>query len=121
MKKIKIAVLYGGISAEHDVSLISGKAVIDNLDKDVFDVIPAKLSKDKKKEIKSLAQKAYRSLDCRGFARVDLFLEKNGKIYLNEINTIPGFTEFSMFPKLMKNSGLSFKDLLTKIIELGLK
>lgn len=84
-------------------------------------IIPAKLSKQKNQEIKLLAEKAYRLLGCQGFARVDLFLEKNGKIYLNEINTIPGFTEISMFPKLMENSGLSFKNLLTKIIELGLK
>lgn len=84
-------------------------------------IIPAQISKQKKQEIKNLAEKAYKALGCKGFARVDLFLEKDGKIYLNEINTIPGFTEFSMFPKLMENSGLSFKNLLTKIIELGLK
>lgn len=84
-------------------------------------IIPAEINKQKKQEIKDLAEKAYKALGCKGFARVDLFLEKNGKIYLNEINTIPGFTEFSMFPKLMENSGLSFKNLLTKIIELGLE
>lgn len=84
-------------------------------------IIPAKISEQKINEIKLLAEKAYRSLGCTGFARVDLFLKNDGKIYLNEINTIPGFTEFSMFPKLMENSGLNFKSLLTKIIELGLK
>ncbi len=85
-------------------------------------IIPARLSKKKISKIQDLAEKAYRALGCRGFARVDFFLIKTeGKIYLNEINTIPGFTKLSMFPKLMEASGLKYKDLLTKIIELALE
>lgn len=84
-------------------------------------IIPAELSKKKTVEIQNLAEKAYRALGCCGFARVDLFLEKpEGKICLNEINTIPGFTKISMFPKLMEQSGISYKELLTRIINLGL-
>ena len=83
-------------------------------------IIPAKLTKKKISEIQNLAKKAYHSLGCRGFARVDFFLRKpEGKVWLNEINTIPGFTEISMYPKLMEASGIGYKDLLTKIINLA--
>jgi len=85
-------------------------------------IIPAILAKEKIKEIQHLAKKAYNALGCRGMARVDFFLEKpEGKVYLNEINTIPGFTKISMFPKLMEISGIKYKNLLTKLIELGLE
>ncbi|AKM82494.1 TPA: D-alanine--D-alanine ligase [Candidatus Berkelbacteria bacterium] len=85
-------------------------------------IIPAEISSVKVTEIRELAEKAYNALECRGFARVDLFMQKpEGKIFLNEINTIPGFTQFSMFPKLMENSGINFERLLNKIIELGLE
>lgn len=82
-------------------------------------IIPANLDKKEIAEIKSLTEKAYKTLGCKGFGRVDLFLKNDGKILLNEINTIPGFTEISMFPKLMVESGISIKELITKIIELG--
>jgi len=85
-------------------------------------IISARLSKNKILEIQDLAEKAYRALGCRGFARVDFFLKRpGGKIYLNEINTIPGFTKISMFPKMMAAAGIPYKELLTKIIELGLE
>jgi len=85
-------------------------------------IIPADLSNKKIKEIQSLAERAYRALGCQGFARIDFFLEKKeGKVYINEINTIPGFTKISMYPKLMEASGISYKDLLTKLIGLALK
>ncbi|MCK5221633.1 MAG: D-alanine--D-alanine ligase, partial [Candidatus Aminicenantes bacterium] len=63
---------------------------------------------------------AYRALFLNGFSRVDFFIEeKTGRIIINEINTIPGFTEISMFPKLWTTEGLSFKSLITEIINLG--
>lgn len=83
--------------------------------------IPARLEKNKIAELKSLAEKSYRALGCCGFSRVDLFLKNDGQILLNEINTLPGFTAISMFPKLMQTSGIEYKDLITKIIELGFK
>ncbi|MBM2820242.1 MAG: ddl, D-alanyl-alanine synthetase D-alanine-D-alanine ligase [Candidatus Berkelbacteria bacterium] len=85
-------------------------------------VYPAIISDGKTKEIQKIAEVAYRVLGCRGFARVDLFMKKDeGKIFLNEINTIPGFTKISMYPKLMEVSGISYKELLTKIINLALE
>jgi D-alanine-D-alanine ligase len=85
-------------------------------------VIPAKLSKEKVQEIKDLAERAYRALGCRGMSRVDFFMEKpEGKIYLNEINTIPGFTKTSMYPKLMEASGIPYKELLTRLVGLAME
>ncbi len=84
--------------------------------------IPAKLPQDIIQEIQSLAVKAFKAIDCSGMARVDFFLqEKSKKIFFSEINTIPGFTEISMYPKLWEVSGLAFPDLLEKLIRLALK
>ncbi|HET9401412.1 MAG TPA: D-alanine--D-alanine ligase family protein [Candidatus Acidoferrales bacterium] len=83
--------------------------------------IPAKLEPAQVKKFKELAVRAFQVLDCAGMARVDFFLDrKNGKIYLNEINTIPGFTSISMYPKLWEASGISYRDLITKLIEFAL-
>jgi len=85
-------------------------------------IIPADISSKKTKEIQNLAEKAYRALGCRGMARVDFFLERpEGKVYINEVNTIPGFTDISMYPKLMEASGIKYKDLLSKLIKLVIK
>ena len=83
--------------------------------------IPADLSLDQKKIIKQVSKLAYQALDCAGFARIDFFVERNsGKIYLNEINTIPGFTEISMYPKLMEEAGVPYTELITRLIELSI-
>ena len=76
------------------------------------------MSKDKQEEIRELAKKIYRALDCKGFARIDMFLTSDGTIYLNEVNTIPGFTIHSRYPAMLKEIGLSFKDIVNKLIEL---
>jgi len=82
--------------------------------------IPAELPVDKEDELREAALTAYRALFLNGFSRVDFFVEeKTGRIIINEINTIPGFTEISMFPKLWTTEGLSFKSLITEIINLG--
>jgi D-alanine-D-alanine ligase len=82
--------------------------------------IPANLPKEIITKIQNLAISAYRAVDCSGMARVDFFLqEKTGKLLLSEINTIPGFTEISMYPKLWEVSGLSYPDLLDELIRLG--
>ena len=71
-------------------------------------------------EIQQLAIKAYKAIDGEGYARVDFFLDRDtGKLYLNEINTIPGFTRFSMFPLLCREAGIEYDKLLERIIELG--
>ena len=69
-----------------------------------------------------LAVEAFRAIDCAGMARVDFFLEKKtGKIYVNEINTIPGFTAISMYPRMWEASGLSYPRLIDRLIELALE
>ncbi len=83
-------------------------------------LIPAKLSKKLSKDVQKLAVQAYKLVDCQGMARVD-FLLSGQKIYLNEINTIPGFTNISMYPKLWQKSGLSYRKLLDKLINLAIK
>lgn len=80
-------------------------------------IIPAEIEKDKIEEIKKLAIKAFKAIDGRGLARVDFFLEEDtNKIYINEINTMPGFTKISMYPKLFENVGIKYSDLLDKLI-----
>ena len=85
-------------------------------------VIPADITEAQAKEIRELAIQAFCSLDCAGFSRIDCFMDKaSGKIYLNEINTIPGFTPKSMFPTLWQQSGIPYRDLITKLIELAME
>lgn len=85
-------------------------------------LIPADLSIEKSKEIQSLAIKAFKAIDGKGLSRVDFFIEKNtDKIYINEINTLPGFTSISMYPKLFEQIGIMYTELLDKLIELALE
>jgi D-alanine-D-alanine ligase len=85
-------------------------------------IIPAKLSKSETKEVQRLAIGAFKAVDCSGLARVDFLMEpKSRKIYLNEINTMPGFTAISMYPKLWAASGVSYPDLIGRLIQLGLE
>lgn len=82
--------------------------------------IPAELSAETIAAIQKLAVEAYLALECEGFARVDFFVERQtGRIYLNEINTLPGFTEISMYPKLWEAVGLPIARLLTNLVELA--
>jgi len=83
-------------------------------------IIPAKLSKAETKTIQQLAISAFQAVDCSGLARVDFLMDpKNRKIYLNEINTMPGFTAISMYPKLWAASGLAYPELIERLIRLG--
>ncbi|MGA3161820.1 MAG: D-alanine--D-alanine ligase family protein [Terracidiphilus sp.] len=86
-------------------------------------VIPAPLNKAETKLIRELAIAAFRACDLAGLARVDFLMEPGGKrrIFLNEVNTMPGFTSISMFPKLWEATGLSYTDLITRLIELALE
>ena len=85
-------------------------------------LIPAKISKAQMKKVQEMAIAAFKAVDCSGLARVDFLMEPgaNGKLYLNEINTMPGFTSISMYPKLWKASGIEYADLIDQLIELGL-
>jgi len=85
-------------------------------------IIPADLTETQSDEVRRLAIQAYKAIDCAGLGRVDLLLDvSNGRLYLNEINTIPGFTRISMYPKLWQASGLSYSQLLDKLIELAIE
>lgn len=85
-------------------------------------IIPAKIGKAKQKEVQGLAIAAFRAVDCAGMARVDLLMDpRSGKMYVNEINTIPGFTSISMYPKMWEASGISYSELMDRLIQLGLE
>ena len=86
-------------------------------------VIPAKLSRAESKQIREMAVAAFKACDLAGLARVDFLMEPDGKrrIYLNEVNTLPGFTRISMYPKLWEATGISYKDLITRLIDLALE
>lgn len=85
-------------------------------------IIPAKLNKTETKKVQELAVQAFKAVDCSGLARVDFLMDPTTrKIYLNEINTMPGFTSISMYPKLWAASGLAYADLIDRLIQLGIE
>jgi len=84
-------------------------------------IIPARLPKETTEQIKKIAVNAFKVTDCSGMARVDFLIARRKKIYLSEINTIPGFTSISMYPKLWQASGLSYSKLLDELIKLALE
>jgi D-alanine-D-alanine ligase len=84
--------------------------------------IPAQLPDGTAQQIRGYAVRAYQAIDCAGMARVDFFVEKDtNKVYLNELNSIPGFTKISMYPKLWEASGLPYAKLVDRLIELGME
>ena len=106
--------------------IIPGREFYDYADKYLENtarlIVPAPLRPAQTREVQRLAVEAFRAIDCAGMARVDFFLEKKtGKIYVNEINTIPGFTAISMYPRMWEASGLSYPRLIDRLIELALE
>ena len=92
------------------------------IDKEGADlIIPAKINPEVSHKIREAAVEAFLISECRGMARVDFFLCKDNSFILNEINTLPGFTKISMFPKLWESSGLTYKKLLDRLIELAIE
>jgi D-alanine-D-alanine ligase len=84
--------------------------------------VPAELTPDETAEVRRLAVECYRAVECEGMARVDFLLEKaTSRVYINEINTIPGFTSISMFPRMWQNDGLAYPKLIDRLIELALE
>jgi len=81
--------------------------------------IPAEISKEAAAEVQVAAVKTFKALCCEGMGRVDCFLKENGEVVVNEINTIPGFTSISMYPKLWEESGIKYPDLIDRLIELA--
>jgi D-alanine-D-alanine ligase len=84
--------------------------------------LPARISEEKMAEVRRIAVEGYRAVECAGMARVDFLVEEaTGQVYVNEINTIPGFTSISMYPKMWEHSGIPFGQLLDRLIELALE
>lgn len=113
-----IASLPGEIVVQHDFYSYDAKYLDDS---GARLEIPAKLPATIVKKIQRLAVKTYRVLCCEGMARVDFFLRPNGQVVVNEINTIPGFTNISMYPKMWQASGLSYPRLIDRLIDLALE
>jgi D-alanine-D-alanine ligase len=85
-------------------------------------LIPAPIPESTSERVRELAVKAFTAIDCQGMARVDFLLDRqNGELYLNELNTIPGFTSISMYPKLWEASGIPYPRLVDRLIELALE
>lgn len=103
----------GEIKACNDFYDFDAKYI--NGDSQLF--IPAEIENEKQLEIREIAVKAYKALGCKGLSRVDFFLTDDGTVYLNEINTMPGFTSISMYPKLMEHLGMQQSYLVDKLIE----
>jgi D-alanine-D-alanine ligase len=107
--------------------IVPGKEFYDYEDKylcvGAVPVIPAQLTKDESQQIREMAVAAFRACDLSGLARVDFLMEPDGKqrIYLNEVNTMPGFTKISMYPKLWQATGIGYRELITRLIELALE
>lgn len=126
-REIECAVL-GNDEAQSSIpgEIVPGKEFYDYtakyLDEGSELIIPAKVTKAEAKKFQELAVRAFKAVDCSGLARVDFLMDpKTRKIYLNEINTMPGFTSISMYPKLWAASGLSYPKLIERLIELGLE
>jgi len=83
--------------------------------------VPAKLDGETQKRVQELSVKVFQTLCCHGLARVDFFLKDNGELLVNEINTMPGFTKISMYPKLWEASGIGYTELISRLIELALE
>lgn len=84
-------------------------------------IIPANISADISQNIMEIARKVFDILSCEGLARVDFFLDENNRIFLNEINTMPGFTLISMYPKLLIEKGIAFQDIITNLIKFAME
>jgi D-alanine-D-alanine ligase len=105
--------------------IIPSREFYDYEDKYLLDaaklLVPAPLTPEQTAEVQKLAVEAYQAVDCEGMARVDFLLEAStGKLYINEINTIPGFTSISMYPKMWEQAGVPFAELLDRLIDLAL-
>jgi D-alanine-D-alanine ligase len=111
-----MASLPGEVSATHEFYSYDAKYLDE---KGAALQIPAKLPGDKIKEIQELAVKTFQVLACEGLGRVDFFMKADGSVLVNEINTMPGFTKISMYPKLWEASGISYTELIDRLIELA--
>jgi len=113
-----IASIPGEVLPMHDFYSYEAKYIDEN---GAVLEIPAKLTRSKIKEVQATAIKVFKTLCLEGMARIDFFLTKDGKLYVNEANTIPGFTRISMYPKLWEASGIPYPSLIDKLISLAIE
>jgi D-alanine-D-alanine ligase len=113
-----IASLPGEVLPTHDFYSYEAKYIDEN---GAMLEIPARLDDSLVRKVQATALRAYKALECSGMARVDFFLKSDGDLIVNEINTLPGFTRISMYPKLWEASGLSYSELLDRLIELAIE
>jgi len=113
-----IASVPGEIISNHDFYSYEAKYIDEN---GAALEIPAKLSHEMAHKIQDMSVKVFRALECEGLARVDFFVTENNKIFVNEINTMPGFTKISMYPKLWEASGISYSELIDRLIVLAME
>jgi len=113
-----VASVTGEITPSHEFYSYDAKYLDDN---GAALAIPAKINDESAKRIQSLSVKAFQVLGCEGLARVDFFLRENGEIIINEINTMPGFTQISMYPKLWEASGIGYTELISRLIALAIE
>lgn len=111
------ASLPGEVIPQHDFYSYEAKYVDEN---GAILKMPAELNDSIIKKVQEVAKNTYKALFCQGMARVDLFLKENGDIVVNEINTLPGFTKISMYPKLLALSGIPYPELIDRLIQLGI-
>ena len=125
VREIEVSVLgYDTYTVSEPGEILPAKEFYDYeakyIDNDSKLLIPAPLEAGQIKEIKRIAEKAFKAINGSGLSRVDFFLDKeSGELFINEINTMPGFTSISMYPKLMDYSGVSYSDLLDQLIDQG--
>jgi D-alanine-D-alanine ligase len=105
--------------------IVPSREFYDYEDKYILDqaktLLPANLTREEIADLRRTAVEAYQALGCEGMARVDFLLDRgSGQLYINEVNTIPGFTSISMFPRMVEHDGLAFRDLVDKLIQLAL-
>lgn len=113
-----IASVPGEVISNHDFYSYEAKYIDEH---SVALEIPAKLPNEIVKRVQALAVKTFKTLSCEGLGRVDFFLKENGDVLVNEINTMPGFTSISMYPKLWEVSGISYSELIDRLIQLALE
>lgn len=111
-----IASVPGEVISQHEFYSYEAKYIDEN---GAILKIPARINDQVRKAIQAMAVKAFQVLECEGMARVDFFLRSNNEILVNEINTIPGFTSISMYPKLWEASGISYRELIDRLIQLA--
>lgn len=113
-----IASYPGEVISQHEFYSYQAKYIDEN---GAILEIPAKLPSDLVKKIQGLAVKTFKVLSCEGMGRVDFFLRESGDVLVNELNTIPGFTKISMYPKLWEASGISYSELIDRLIQLAIE